>query len=88
MTQTALDVEIIRQYPGPVQVARRVQLKVPGKHFSNLTAAEQKELYDGTAVEYAERHKFAQHLKAWGVWQVHGRGQHAAAPATCCCAAW
>ena len=60
--------------PGPVQVARMVQLKVPGKHFPNLTAAEQKELYDGTAVEYAERHKFAQHLKAWGVWQVHGRG--------------
>jgi hypothetical protein len=30
-----------------VQVARRVQLKVPGKHFPNLTAAEQKELYDG-----------------------------------------
>ena len=54
MTQAALDVEIIRQYPGPVQVARRVQLKVPGKHFPNLTAAEQKEFYDGTAVEYAE----------------------------------
>ena len=67
MTQAALDVEIIRQYPGPVQVARRVQLKVPGKHFPNLTAAEQKEFFDGTAVEYAERHKFAQHLKAWGV---------------------
>ena len=54
MTQAALDVEIIRQYPGPVLVARRVQLKVPGKHFPNLTAAEQKEFYDGTAVEYAE----------------------------------
>ena len=47
MTQAALDVEIIRQYPGPVQVARRVQLEM----LPNLTAAEQKELYDGTAVE-------------------------------------
>jgi hypothetical protein len=67
MTQAALDVEIIRQYPGLVHVARRVQLKVPGKHFPNLTAAEQKEFFDGTAVEYAERHKFSQHLKAWGM---------------------
>ena len=66
MSQGQLEVERIRQYPGQVQVARRVKVRVPGKHFSGLTAAEQKQLFDGTAVEYIERHKFAQHLKAWG----------------------
>ena len=52
MEQQALDVERIRQYPGRVQVERRVKLKVPGKHFPALTPAEQKESYDGTAVEF------------------------------------
>ena len=43
MEQQALDVERIRQYPGRMQVERRVKLKVPGKHFPALTPAEQKE---------------------------------------------
>ena len=67
MEQQALDVERIRQYPGRVQVERRVKLKVSGKHFPALTPAEQKQFYDGTAVEFVERHKFPQHLKAWGI---------------------
>ena len=58
--------ERIRQYPGPVQVQRRVKVKVPGKHFPGLASSEQKEMYDGTAVESAERHQFAVHHKAWG----------------------
>ena len=32
----------IRQFAGQVQVTRRVKVKVPGKHFSGLSAAEQK----------------------------------------------
>ena len=67
MAQTSLDVEVIKQYPGRVQVERKVKLRVPGKHFPQLRPAEQKDFYDGTAVEYAERHKFPQHLKACGV---------------------
>ena len=60
MSQGLLDVERIRQYLGQIQVARRVKVQVPGKHFPPLTAAEQKQFFEGTAVEYAERHKFAQ----------------------------
>ena len=40
---------------------------VPGKHFPGLQPAEQKVSYEGTAVDFAERHKFATHYnKAWG----------------------
>ena len=62
--------DIFKQYPGPVQAARKVKVKVPGKHFPGLAGAEQKEQYWGTAVEYAERHSFPQHLKAWGAKQI------------------
>ena len=61
-----LGFEVIKQYPGHVQAARKVKVKVPGKHFPYLPAAEQKEYFWGTAVEAAERHKFTRHLKAWG----------------------
>lgn len=64
--QTALAVDVIKQYPGPQQVKRAVKVKVPGKHFPGLQPAEQKVEYEATAVDYAERHKFTQHLKAWG----------------------
>jgi hypothetical protein len=64
--QQSLEVERIRQHPGQQQVSRAVKVSVPGKHFPQLEAAEQKIDYDGTAVEYAERHKFAVHRKAWG----------------------
>eukprot|EP00966_Prymnesium_polylepis_P058085 1345385-Prymnesium_polylepis.1 len=42
MSQGLLNVERIRQYLGQIQVARRVKVQVPGKHFPPLTAAEQK----------------------------------------------
>ena len=64
--QQSLDVERIRQHPGQQQVDRAVKVDVPGKHFPQLQAAEQKIEYAGTAVEYAERHKFGLHRKAWG----------------------
>jgi hypothetical protein len=67
MAQSVIDVEIIKQYPGRQQVERKVKVQVPGKHFPSLTAAEQKQFFDGTAVEFCERHKFPQHNKGWGV---------------------
>jgi hypothetical protein len=66
-TQTALEVEIIKQYPGPQQVQRAVKVNVPGKHFPQLQPAEQKVDYEGVATEFSEKHKFAQHAKAWGI---------------------
>ena len=65
-TQTALAVEVIKHYAGPVQVQRRVMVNVPGKHFPQLQAAEQAADYPGTAVEFKERHQFPLHRKAWG----------------------
>ena len=56
----------IRQFPGQVQVTRCVKVKVPGKHFSGLSAAEQKLDYWVTAVEFRERYPFERHNKAWG----------------------
>ena len=67
MSQQSIAVERIKQYGGRVQVERKVQVKVPGKHFPQLTPAEQKQEYVGTAVEFAQRHKFTQHLRVWGV---------------------
>ena len=60
-------VESIKQHPGQQQVDRAVKVNVPGKHFPGLTPSEQKQDYEGTAVEYRERYKFEKHLKAWGV---------------------
>ena len=39
---------------------------VPGKHFPQLTGAEQNASYAGTAVEFTERHTFVRHGKACG----------------------
>ena len=64
--QNTLSFEVIKQYPGPQQVTRCVRVLVPGKHFPNLTPAEQFAFYPGTAVQHAERHAFARHVKAWG----------------------
>ena len=70
--QQSLDplVERIKQHPGQQQVDRAVKVGVPGKHFPQLQPAEQKIDYDGTAVEFAERHKFGIHRKAWGAAHV------------------
>ena len=38
--QKALEVETIRQRPGPEQVARAVKVNVPGKHFPQLQPAD------------------------------------------------
>ena len=64
--QSALVVEIVKQYPGPIQVTRRVKSKAPGKHFPQLSTTEQKADYDATAVEFRERYSFSRHAKAWG----------------------
>ena len=40
-----LGFEVIKQYPGTLQVTRRVKVKVPGKHFPSLSAAEQKDFF-------------------------------------------
>ena len=69
--QNTIEVERIKQYPGQVQVTRAVKVNVPGKHFPQLQPAEQKQMYTGTAVEYAERHRFDRHLKAWGAPGTH-----------------
>ena len=42
LQQAALDVEIIKQHPGPQTAARRVKANVPGKFFPQLQPAEQK----------------------------------------------
>ena len=64
--QTALSLDVIKQYPGKVTAERRVKVKAPGKFFTTLTAAEQAAEYWGEAVEFRERHNFPRHAKAWG----------------------
>lgn len=55
--QPELGFEVIKQHPGPVQVSRKVLVNVPGKHFPNLQAAEQRREYvpgvPGTPIEYS-----------------------------------
>jgi hypothetical protein len=43
-----------------------VKVLVPGKHFPSLLPSEQSQFFSGTAVEYQDRRRFPQHLKAWG----------------------
>ena len=66
-TLQTMGMDVIKQYPGPLTVSRAVKLavKLPGKHFPQLTGAEQNASYAGTAVEFTERHTFARHVKAW-----------------------
>ena len=68
--QQALNVEVVKQYPGQQQVDRAVKVMIPGRHFPGLEAAEQRVDYEGTAVEYVQRHTFGRHLKAWGAAQT------------------
>ena len=70
--QGTLTVDVIKQYPGPQQVARAVKVNVPGKHFPQLQPSEQKVDYEATAVDCAEKHKFVQHAKAWGAAREEG----------------
>ena len=66
LSQSPMSVERIKQYPGQQQVTRAVKVRVPGKHFPALTPTEQKEQYEGSAVEFTERHKFPAFLRGWG----------------------
>ena len=54
-TLTAAFGDPIKQYPGLVQVERRVKVDVPGKHFNGLTDAEATQSFSSAAVEYRER---------------------------------
>ena len=65
-TQSALQVDVIKQYGGLVTIQRRVKVKVPGKHFPQLQPAGQRVEYEGEAIEFVERHVFPKHVKAWG----------------------
>ena len=57
--QSALSIDVVKQYPGQLQVDRRVVVQIPGKFFPSLTGAEQAALYPGEPVEYQERHTSA-----------------------------
>ena len=65
-TLQTMGMDVIKQYPGPLTVSRAVKVDVPGKHFPQLTGAEQNASYTGTAVEFTERHTFARHAKGLG----------------------
>jgi len=59
----------IQQYAGQSQVNKGVRVKVPVKHFTGLSQAEQKVDYWVSAMEFLERHAFVSHAKACG--QAH-----------------
>ena len=40
-----MGMDVIKQYPGPLTVSRAVNVDVPGKHFPQLTGAEQNASY-------------------------------------------
>ena len=61
-TLQTMGMDVIKQYPGPLTVSRAVKVDVPGKHFPQLTGAEQNASYAGTAVEFTERHTFARYM--------------------------
>jgi len=61
-TLQSTGMDVIKQYPGPLTVSRAVKVDVPGKHFPQLTGAEQNASYAGTAVEFTERHTFARYM--------------------------
>ena len=69
-TQTALSVEVIKQYSGSETVKRRVRVNVPGKFFSALSPTDQKQDYVGEPIEFQERKKFDKHSKGWGAARV------------------
>ena len=44
-TLQTMGMDVIKQYPGPLTVSRAVKVDVPGKHFPQLTGAEQNASY-------------------------------------------
>ena len=57
--------DVIKQHAGEKQVERKVRVDVPGKHFPQLSPAEQASVYPGVAAEYSDRHDFPRH-RTWG----------------------
>ena len=55
-TLQSMGMDVIKQYPGPLTVSRAVKVDVPGKHFPQLTGAEQNASYAGTAVEFTVKY--------------------------------
>ena len=55
-TLQSTGMDVIKQYPGPLTVSRAVKVDVPGKHFPQLTGAEQNASYAGTAVEFTVKY--------------------------------
>ena len=55
-TLQTMGMDVIKQYPGPLTVSRAVKVDVPGKHFPQLTGAEQNASYTGTAVEFTVKY--------------------------------
>ena len=55
-TLQTMGMDVIKQYPGPLTVSRAVKVDVPGKHFPQLTGAEQNASYAGTAVEFTVKY--------------------------------
>ena len=66
--------DILKQYPGQQQVDRAVEVSVPGRFFHWLPAADQKNNFTGSAIEFRDRHDFERH-RAWGVAHT-GAGIH------------
>jgi hypothetical protein len=62
-TQTALGVDIIKQYLGPEQIELKVTVQIPGSWFGGsaqgaLTASERRDYYEAQAVEFAAVREF------------------------------
>ena len=55
-TLQSMGMDVIKQYPGPLTVSRAVKVDVPGKHFPQLTGAEQNASYAGTAVVFTVKY--------------------------------
>ena len=81
-TLQTMGMDVIKQYPGPLPVSRAVKVDVPGKHFPQLTGAEQNASYPGTAVEFTERHTFVRHGKAPGAPRTLGPASASSATRT------
>ena len=62
-----MNVEVVRQYPGVQQVARKVKVNERPGQVLHVSAAigTQNQSYEATAVQYAERHDFDRH-RSWG----------------------
>ncbi len=58
--QAALPCEIMKKYPGQEQVELSVVIRIPGRCFNGMDAAEKAKLFEATAVEYSKCRTFGQ----------------------------